>query len=453
MCQLIGFSPAKHRRDVSLIRKVVQMQAAMGGHVAPIVDASWSKDGAFFLTVSTDQTARILSERVVGERKFWWELARPQIHGHDFSCVALFDKHSPNGSYKKYVYASGSEEKVIRIFESPNTFLDSLDAALGRQPVPRTPSDTNVLGATLPALGLSNKAIIEDEGVSEHETNSDGQQGYSDGADFAPSSVPSVVSWPPMEEHLSQNTLWPETHKLYGHGNDLFCIAASPCGRFLASSSRAQTQSTAKILIWDTTQWQQLCEVDGGHSLTVTQLAFSPDGNYLASVGRDRKLGIHKKVRKDDGIEFQTCTSIKAHSRIIWGASWSSDSTLLATASRDSSVKIWRVQEGSVGPDPVALISCESSVQTVAFADLHGPQLGMTALAAGMESGDIKIYEVQYSVDKLIVSERVSVNQTYKHSGSVRRVCWRPSMQKSENAILASVGDDHCVKIWEIKYS
>ena len=39
----------------------------------------------------------------------------------------------------------------------------------------------------------------------------------------------------PTEEQLLQNTLWPETQKLYGHGYEIFSLASDPQGKILAS--------------------------------------------------------------------------------------------------------------------------------------------------------------------------------------------------------------------------
>lgn len=50
-----------------------------------------------------------------------------QVHGHDFSCLACIPACKARG----FTYASGSEEKVIRILEAPQAFLATLAEATG----------------------------------------------------------------------------------------------------------------------------------------------------------------------------------------------------------------------------------------------------------------------------------------------------------------------------------
>jgi len=343
-----------------------------------------------------------------------------------------------------YRYTSGSEEKVLRIFESPVTFLDTLLVAQGHDVEIRQPG--NALGAKLPALGLSNKAIIEDvaEGTERTDGSGMGPAGYDDGADLAPTSAPSVVTCPPLEEHLSQNTLWPETNKLYGHGNDIFCVASDPKGRFLASASRAQSASTAGIIIWDTSSWTQICTLDG-HTLTVTCLEFSPCGNFLASVGRDRKLCVYKTHNTG----FSRVCTIKAHSRVLWGVSWSPDSKYLFTSSRDLTIKCWHVEgNGSIQETP-ASIACTSSPRTIASVATESSIL----LAAGLEEGGIEIFDVRIGREDstLSIHPACAVPAWLKHTGAVRRVLWRPSNER--HMTLSSVGEDYSVKLWRMKHS
>lgn len=232
---------------------------ALGGHYGSVVDACWAADGACLLTVSEDQTARMTTRLAGGH---WCEIARPQVHGHDFSSVATLpcpaasgsggDAHSSGGgggnggaangsggpaAAPRYVYASGSEEKVVRVFEAPRAFHDTLALARGRAPAGggATATRSGALGAALPALGLSNKAVYEEDasGSAEAACLGMGALGlgptgpdFPQGPDLAPHSAPSAVSGPPLEEHLAQNTLWPEVHKLYGHGNELYCLDA-----------------------------------------------------------------------------------------------------------------------------------------------------------------------------------------------------------------------------------
>jgi elongator complex protein 2 len=78
--------------------------------------------------------------------------AAPQVHGHDFSCVAALPLrrdvgHAGGGAAAAGArsagselglglahirYASGSEEKVLRVLEAPQAFHDTLAAARGR---------------------------------------------------------------------------------------------------------------------------------------------------------------------------------------------------------------------------------------------------------------------------------------------------------------------------------
>lgn len=53
----------------------------------------------------------------------------------------------------------------------------------------------------------------------------------------------------PLEEQLLQSTLWPERLKLYGHPNEIVCVAAN--ARHLASACKAQAAAMADVIVWD----------------------------------------------------------------------------------------------------------------------------------------------------------------------------------------------------------
>ena len=484
-------------------------QPAVGGHCNQIVDACWGVDGGCLLTVSTDQTARMTTKLKNMDK--WCEIARPQVHGHDFSCVAALpnfgsrhegqqrekergereEDFSQEGEINRYLYVSGSEEKVLRVFEAPGAFAETLAMARGK-PLPSSQFSTSqsgfapstpAYGASLPALGLSNKAIYSEEDASTGVNTSGstepglGDGGYNEyGPDVAPNAAPTAIAGPPLEEHLAGSTLWPEIHKLYGHGNEIYCVAAHPSGRFLASACRAQSTSTAGILIWDTKTWRSCTQLEA-HSLTVTQLAFSPNGKFLASGSRDRTLAIfsmtatpgtatidnnnlndagdNNKNNSDNSDTFSLVSHVKAHARIVWGVSWAPNSRLLATASRDGTAKIWQIDGDTgccVGSTAAITLQFKIGVQCVAFAPRELSR--DTCLAAvGLENGLVVIGIVSWKeiqkdstggdvgsngVDKEESSMsssssclEVGWNEIWrtpvveKHAAAVRRVCWR----------------------------
>ncbi len=47
----------------------------------------------------------------------WAEIGRPQIHGYDMTCVAFLGRLR---------FVSGADEKVVRVFDAPRGFAESL---------------------------------------------------------------------------------------------------------------------------------------------------------------------------------------------------------------------------------------------------------------------------------------------------------------------------------------
>lgn len=120
-----------------------------GGHFAAVAGCCWSMDGACLLSVGEDQTARIftaVSQQRLPDRdhgrpgsgrppagRHWCELARPQIHGHDFTCVASVPGPASTtpGPASPYLFISGSEEKMLRAFEAPQVWKRGVEARCG----------------------------------------------------------------------------------------------------------------------------------------------------------------------------------------------------------------------------------------------------------------------------------------------------------------------------------
>jgi elongator complex protein 2 len=122
----------------------------------------WDPTGSYLLSVSDDQTARLYlpcKPGADGSPAAWHEVARPQVHGYDMRCCIFTAPH---------VLVTGADEKVIRVFEAPANFFETAsaladvdDAVMASICKAGMASDSRPLGASIPALGLSNKAVFE----------------------------------------------------------------------------------------------------------------------------------------------------------------------------------------------------------------------------------------------------------------------------------------------------
>lgn len=322
----------------------------VGGHFDAVADLAWEPQGAFVYSAGADQTVRIHAPWQGG----WAEFARPQVHGYDMNALAVLGR---------FQYASGADEKIVRVFQSDGGEL------MGPK------------GAAVPSLGLSNKALHVDKTATASKA-------------------------PPAEDTLVEGTLWPETQKLYGHGNEIVALAASPDGRFLASACKASKPQEAAIFLWDTEKWQRVQELPG-HRLTVVQMQFDPQSRRLLAVSRDRTWSLHLKGA-DGRFAFEASSAgpNPVHSRIIWSCAWSHDSRYFATGtfvssfsgecfkprilgSRDGRLALW-ADEGGFGPAVEPLNFPNQSVTAVAFAPR--PVNGGYLCAVGLEAGTVDFY-------------------------------------------------------------
>ncbi|KAL3676690.1 hypothetical protein R1sor_026638 [Riccia sorocarpa] len=470
-------------------------QLTPSGHFAPVMDVAWSKTSQFLLSVSNDQTARIFAcwnrnnEEISKADLSWHEIGRPQVHGHDLNCLAVV---TGSGNHR---YVSGADEKVARVFEAPGAFLDTLAFTVGGKVTQDgiVREDVKVLGANMSALGLSQKPIYSQGGGNEATAARALDDVGLNGMESLPEAVPSVLMKPPFEEHLCQNTLWPETHKLYGHGHELYALCCDHSGKLLASACKAQSASFAQIWLWEVNSWRPISQLKS-HVLTVTQMEFSHKDRFLLSVSRDRHLSLFERAdnadKADTSSPYKLIARIDAHKRIIWSCSWSHCDRFFATGARDKVVKIWTILDA----DPEVRVQNVLTLppfKTGVTALSWGPKVPdqkAYLLAVGLEDGSVELWQgvlkrasendhnVAFKNDsflKLEMSVLCRFDHFLCHVATVQRLTWRVNLLENESVNsrelvtsvgqvnsfpefsqytlqLASCGADHSVRLYNV---
>ncbi|KAI8071807.1 WD40-repeat-containing domain protein [Gongronella butleri] len=417
-------------------------QVTISGHFRSVEQVSWDPQSRYLVSVSLDQTARLYAPWKRGSTSTWHEMGRPQVHGYDLKCLAFTDK---------WQFVSGADEKVLRLFDAPQACVSSLatltsnDALLGE-------SSSRPVGANLPALGLSNKAVFDTdiEAMQAADGNHATLQSYAH-ASATPTSLTETMAQPPFEEHLIQHTLWPEMEKLYGHLYEVMCVDASHDGRVIATACKAANPEHAIVRLFDTQTWKELDDKIAAHALTVTRVRFSHNDQWLLTVSRDRLWSLSR--RRDNDIQttsthYDLVAKNKAHARIIWDAAWTHDDHLFATGSRDKTIKIWQQPAGHSPSSPewtaIATLKCTDAITALDFAPHFKDNRYL--LAVGLENGQLQLWSAPS--DAPMQWEMVcQVDERLCHAGVVRSVAWRSTDGQLQ---LASGSEDHSVRILNI---
>lgn len=427
---------------------VLEMLArpAPGGHFAAVTDLSWEPNGRYLLTCSVDKTARIFVEVDEEGEKSFVEWARPQIHGHAVYVAAFCSEDGRR-------YVSGAEERMLRMFEAPGSFAMPGESS----PFFYENGGQKAVAAVVPELGLSNKATFHleaDEQTGTNSTTTDGTK-YEDMvvSSFGARRGKSLI---PLEDELKQKRLWPETGKLYGHGNEISCVAVDSKRKVLASCCRAQSAKDAAIILWDANNGIE-CGRLFVHDLTVNEMRFSSDGNALLSVSRDRSYAIFRRGNPQNRFNLEVEVHMKAaHSRLIYCCTWILQDTFIATGSRDKCLKIFaaeKTKSHEVGQEVFKqkFTTGVSAIDGISFRN----QDQLTVLAAGFENGDILLFVVEKHnyADGVIVRPIFSTSSETKCGGRINRMQWRPGARREENDVtklqIGIASEDMSVRVLE----
>ncbi|QRW04945.1 elongator complex protein 2 [Ceratobasidium sp. AG-Ba] len=352
------------------------------GHNAPVKGLAWSPKGEYIVSTSQDQTTRIHGP--VGASRTWHELARPpavlmrkslefsmrrrdlsnmvpsaplehgtslpdpQVHGYDLTDAAFVGP----GALR---LVSCADEKIARVFDAPKGFVKTV-CALGTVDWEGDQANeaARPAGASLPPLGLSNKAT---------EAGTNGEP----------------PSRPPFESELASVTLWPEAEKLLGY--ELHTLAVSSSGSLVATACRATSRDHAVIRLHSSSNWQPVGTPLVGHTLTVTRIAFSHDGHHVLSVSRDRSWRLFGRTR-DSLMEIMNQLRTTHPTAELSGTVPGARTTKFLSPHR---VRVWSGQE----PIGKAITTIKLKEATaVALVD----HLERRILAIGLETGHVLLY-------------------------------------------------------------
>ncbi|KAM0435276.1 hypothetical protein ACHAPT_003370 [Fusarium lateritium] len=410
---------------------------AITGHTRAVTGITWAKNGEYLLSTSSDQTTRLHTRWNRPGEETWHEMSRPQIHGYDLNCI---------DSLGESQFVSGADEKLMRVFSEPKavaSMLNHLAGIGGGVDVQSMPDAAN-----MPVLGLSNKAIDAVEDDQEIQPIDDRDRDAMDPASVVKKSY-LEIDHPPFEETLSRHTLWPETEKLYGHGYEISCLAASHDGSLVASACKASSTNHAVIRLFETNRWTELRPPLTAHSLTATRLRFSADDQFLLSVGRDRQWAVFERAPEDEAAYKLLQINPKGHTRMILDAAWAPSATpVFATAGRDKQVRIWAAkpdEDGKLKFAQAAAIPCASPVTSVDFI----PQTvnGRFVLAVGTELGRISLCLIKE--DGTDVVEEPAC-EDFCLPKAVLQLAFRPvAREGSDRAYeLAIAGEDSSVRVY-----
>lgn len=440
---------ASSDRTIKIWHKEGKLLSTSPEHQDRVIALAFSPNGKLLASTSADNTLRLWR---IENNQFTF---LRQLRGHqDWVTSVAF---SPNGE----MIASASRDGTIKLWGKDGTNIDTLSAHEGWvNDVTFSPLlDNQNPSSTLLASGGEDGTLklwsVNQNNIQQlHNLQAD--EGRIKQLTFSPDGSKITAA---CENGIVK--VWQVTDgslfNYYPTRDEINTLSYSPDGKLFATAG-----TTGSVNIWNADGiWQQTLQ---GHKGEITSLSFHPDGKTLASASTDKTVriwqvrqpafltnggiysiavsptspnlfattGWNGKIElwhKNPDNSRKLLLTLPGHETGITQIQFSPDGKLLASASWDKTIKLWRVEDGTL---ITTLTGHQDIVNTIA---LGWGEKGYL-LASGSEDKIIKLWSIIDEQTKLITT-------LSNHRDSVKILAFNP-----KGNILASGSYDRTIKLW-----
>ena len=383
----LDFSPdgqfiaaAGHERAVYIWRLDGTLVTRLPGHQATIQHVAFSPDGTLLATASEDLSIRL------------WQWNNPwmeQLRGHsDWVNSVGFNARTQE-------IVSGSEDGTLKLWTEQGQLVKTLPSSMpGVNKVAVSPD-----GNWIAAVGTTSEDSVEGLVRLWTATGEDrgilGRQGnWVSAVAFSPDSQ--LVATGDNTGIIHIRNLSGESQQTLEYGFNLFALAFSPNGRFLAAAGEGS------VKVWDTaTKELTHTYIDKGTS--VYGLSFSPDSQILVFANSDRTVGLWP-------LEDAEPRLLEGHRGEVYAVQFSPDGSQFASAGQDQTIRLW-----SPTGDWIATIGNHA-------ASIYGLQFNAdgSKLVSGSEDQTLMIWEMSILNQDALIQNGCSWLEDYlRHNPQV----------------------------------